>query len=175
MAKLDAQLLTLATENANLKASALSAHRAAAALDEVEAAFTSVEEATDDPQRLRALSRAAVAAARVQTLHAPHIAAATSEEKAAIEIQVRALEAQVSAVVPASAPAKAREAPLDALAAAWAAYQAVTDEVLTLSKSNSNRRSLDLSLNEKVEATRACDASLGALTAQLHAVPHATR
>lgn len=177
VAALDAQLLKLATENANLKASALSQGQAMKDLDAVEAGFAALEEKTTDVARLRTLGRAAVAALEVQALHAPHISATTDAEMDALDAKVKAREAEVDAVLAPGKkpPPKAEAETLAALGAAWTAYKADTEQVLKLSRSNSNLKSLDLSLHEKVDATLACDASLAALTAEVHAVPRATR
>lgn len=176
-AALDAQLLKLATENANLKASALSQGQAMKDLEAVEAGFGALEDQTNDPPRLRALSRAARAALEVQALHAPHIDATTDATMDALDAKVHAREAEVDAVLAPGhkPPPKAEAAALATLGAAWAAYKADTAQVLALSRSNSNVKSLDLSLHDKVRATLACDASLDALAAQVHATPRATR
>lgn len=177
VATLDAQLLKLATENANLKASALSNGQAMKDLEAVEAGFMALEDRTTDVARLRALSRAAAAALQVQALHAPHIDATTDAAMDALDAKVKAFEAEVDTVLAPGkrAPPRAEAEALAALRTAWDAYKADTAQVLALSRSNSNVKSLDLSLHEKVDATLACDASLAALAAQVHATPRATR
>lgn len=162
---LDARLLKLATENANLKTSALSWGQAAADLAAMEDALAALEARTTDIARLRALSRAAVAALEVQALHAPHVAATSDAEMDALDARIHAYEAQVDEVLaPGKRPPPKAEAETQAaLGAAWTAYKADTAQVLALSRSNSNVKSLDLSLHEKVDVTMACEASLAAL------------
>lgn len=165
----DAKLLPLATANSNLKAARLSAHDAAAKLEVVLAALHSAEAATKDPARLRVLSAAAVAALRIQALHATHIASAEVEEMDALEARVKELQAQVGAVL-----AKPGE-PLEAAQQAWVDYQRLTDTIFALSRANTNVLSYALSVNEKRAASGACEVALRALIDQVHDVPRATR
>jgi hypothetical protein len=178
VAAVDAQILPLAVANTNLKAARLSAGEATKALDTVLAGLAQLEAATSDPARLRELSAASVAALRVQALHAPHIASADAAEMTGQEARARELEEVVDRLL---ASYGKRPPPMSAAVAfaaalpAWADYQATTAKVFELSRANTNVRSFALSIREKVDASRACDAALAALVAQIHDAPNPTR
>jgi hypothetical protein len=178
VAAVDAQILPLAVANTNLKAGRLSMNEATKALDAVLAAFAQVEAQTSDPARLRELSAASVAALRVQALHAPHIVSADAAEMAAQEARARELEEVVDrlfATFAKRAPPKGAAAAVEAALPAWSDYKATTAKIFELSRANTNVRSLELSLREKVDASRACDAALAALVGKLHDAPNPTR
>lgn len=156
----DTELLPLAAGNTNLKAARLSTHEAAAALDEVLTALLAAEAAAKDPVRLRQLSAAAVAALRIQTLHAPHIASADDAEMTAIEARVVQLEEQVDPVLS---------------SAAWTRYKELTQKIFALSRENTNVRSFELSVHEKRDASRVAEEALQLLVKQVHDLPRATR
>jgi hypothetical protein len=160
VAAIDAQLLPLAVANTNLKAAHLSTHAGAAALERLLGDLQAREASARDPARLRALSRAAVAALTIQTLHAPHIAAAADAEMTALEGRIVALEAVVDGTL-------AAEPAAEDARAAWAEYRAATVEVLRLSRENTNVRSFALSVHEKRDASLACEAALQALVTEV--------
>jgi hypothetical protein len=169
VAAIDAQLLPLAVANTNLKAAHLSTHAGAAALERLTDVLQALEASARDPARLRALSRAAVAALTIQTLHAPHIAAAADAEMTALEGRIVALEMVVDGTL-------AVEPSADGARAAWAEYRAATAEVLRLSRENTNVRSFALSVHEKRDASLACEAALQALVTEVQAPgPQPTR
>ncbi len=160
----DAKLLPLAAANTNLKAARLSKQDAAAALDRVLTAISTAEAATKDPSRLRELSAASVAALRIQTLHAPHIASPDEREMTAIETRVAELEKQV---------APATTAP--GVSEPWTEYQRLTQEIFKLSRQNTNVLSFDMSIHEKRDASKAVEVALKALIDKVHDVPRPSR
>lgn len=165
VAAIDAKLLPLATANTNLKAAKLSANEATASVDVVLGALEAAEAASKDPVRLRQLSAASVAALRVQALHAPHIASAVDAEMTSLEARAQALEQQVDAVLPADEPVRK----------GWADYKSTTERIFALSRQNTNVLSFSLSIHEKSEATRDCEAALQSLVSQVHLAPTPTR
>jgi hypothetical protein len=171
MAQIDAKLLTLATANTNLKAAKLSANDAAQTLDVVLEALNAAQALSKDPERLRELATASVAALRVQTLHAPHIASSDDAEMTLLETRVHALERQVDVVL---APNPARKTPesetqsLLPARQAWSDYKALTEKIFGLSRQNTNVLSFAISIHEKGEATVVCETALQSLAAQVH-------
>jgi hypothetical protein len=161
----DARLLPLAVANSNLKAARLSVGPAAASLDVVLAALDAA--AAKSPARQRQLLQAAVAASRIQALHAQHIASPDDAEMTALEARIAALQATVDAAV---ATLPEGEAPQ-----AWAKYKGLMGQILELSRANTNVRSFSISIYEKAEATQKCEAALLQLVEKLHEAPRATR
>jgi hypothetical protein len=156
----DRRLLELAVANSNLKAARLAAGDAAVTLDRLVDALAAAEATSTDPAALRRLSAASVAALRIQTLLAPHIASADDAEMTRLEERMQALGDVVRGVLP--------EAGSEA-GAAWTDYERFVAEVRRLSRLNTNVRSVDVSLNEKRRATDACRSALAALLREIHA------
>jgi hypothetical protein len=165
---LDRRILDLAVENSNLKAQRLSfgpAQEAADAFRDSLAAVTSSVPA-GDRWRVEALVATAVATVReIQVLQAPHIADAdeavmTRMEKrmATSEMAARkALETLTNLVQPSSRPR------LAAASAALDRFMDLNAQIITLSRRNTNVRSLALSLDQKRTLTVSCEDSLRSL------------
>jgi hypothetical protein len=104
----------------------------------------------------------------IQALHAPHIAEPEDEamtrmeqRMAASEQQARSGLEQMRALVPAS------RSQVNAATAALDRFSAVHREIITLSRRNSDVRSLALSLGRKRMFTANCDEQLRALQSVL--------
>ena len=165
---LDGEVLGLAVENTNLKAQRLSF----GAVREAAGAFaTAVNAAASaaagaDRWHARALAASAIAAVReIEVLEAPHIAesqdaAMTQMEAsmAAAEKDARGALAMLSMLLPAESRSKVRPA-----SAALDHLMDLNRQVTTLSRQNSNVRSLALSLGKKRMLTATCDDTLRAL------------
>jgi hypothetical protein len=160
--KLDAEILSLAVENTNVKAQRLSfgpASEAALAFrTRIEAAVETARPA--DASRADALvARAIAAVLQVQVLQAPHIAepddaamTRLEERMAASERSARqALDQLKTLLPPASVPQ------LDASLAALDQFTMVNDEIVKLSRRNSDVRSLTLTLGRKRAVIAQCD------------------
>ena len=169
---LDADILPLAVENTNIKAQSLSfgpARDAANAFRQsLEAAGRSIAaKSTCCVEALVATATAAVL--EVQVIQARHIAesdeAAMSRmegEMAASEAAARkALGALKDLLPPAAGPQ------LAAAAAALDRFKTINAELVTLSRRNSNVRSLAMSLGRKRNVTAECDDILLALEGAL--------
>ncbi|MCC7010725.1 MAG: hypothetical protein IT184_18080 [Acidobacteria bacterium] len=165
---LDRRVLDLAVENSNVKAQRLSfgpAFEAADAYrDSLEAIAASVQ--GREMWHGRALVATAIGAVReIQAWHAPHIAEPSDATMGRIDRRVRqaettaraALASLDSVIGPASTPrlAEAR--------AALDRFMTLTNQVIELSRRNTDVRSLALSLTEKGKLTTACQSSLRAL------------
>ena len=162
--KLDDQILALAAENTNRKAQRLSfgpGFTEADAFRDAIDALTRVSGA--DRWCIKALAATAVAAVReIQTLQAPHIAEAG--DAAMTEMEKRMAAAEVSArsalgeLAPLIGPTR-----LAAANAAFDRFMKAHTEITSLSRRNTNVRSLALALNEKGKATGACEEQLAEL------------
>jgi hypothetical protein len=165
---LDADILPLAVENTNIKAQRLSfgpARDAANAFRQsLEAAGRSIPaKSTCCVEAL--IAKAAAAVLEVQVIEARHIA--ESDEAAMSQMEAEMGEAEGAArkavdtlkgLLPSAAGTQ-----LAAAAAALDRFKAINAELVTLSRRNSNVRSLALSLGRKRTVTAECDDSLHAL------------
>jgi hypothetical protein len=169
--ELDRRILDLAVENTNLKAQRLAfgpAQDAANAFRDALKAATSA--AGKDAWHVDALAASAVLTVReIQVLQAPHIADAdeavmTRMEKqmATSETAVRRSLDQLRALLPPSSQGQLRAA-----TAALDKFMDLNLQIITLSRRNTNVRSLALSLDEKRKITTSCEDSLHALQAAL--------
>ena len=165
---LDADILPLAVENTNIKAERLSF---GPAQDAVNAFRQSIEAAgrlttSKNACCVEALvAKATAAVLEVQVIQARHIA--ESDEAAMSRMQEamvaseaaarKALDTVKGLLRPAAGPQ------LTAAAAALGRFTAINAEIVTLSRRNSNVRSLALSLGKKRTVTAECDDILQAL------------
>jgi hypothetical protein len=165
--RIDDEILGLAVENSNLKAQRLSfgpAREAAAAFRD--ALQDAVESARPESWRARALAAEATSAVlEIEVLQAPHIAEAQDEPMKRMEDQMAASEAaarqalsQLEGVLPASAARHVASA-----SAALDKLKSVNAEIVTLSRRNTDVRSLVLALGQKSKVTTECDSQLRAL------------
>jgi hypothetical protein len=166
--KLDADILPLAVENTNIKAQRLSfgpARDAANAFRQsLEAAGRLI--ASKNACCVEALvAKADAAVLEVRVLQARHIAESDEAAMSRMEAEMAASEAAarkaletLKGLLPPTA-----EPPLAAAVAALDKFKAINAELVTLSRRNSNVRSLALSLGRKRTVTAECDDSLQAL------------
>lgn len=165
---LDREILPLAVENTNLKAQRLSfgaaGDAATAFRDALEAAARSVT--SQSTCCVDALVAKGVEAVReVQVIEARHIAESNDEAMSRMETEMARAEAAArksldglrGLLSPAAAPQ------LTSAAAALDRFMAVNAEIVTLSRRNSNVRSLALALGRKRTVTAECDDQLRAL------------
>jgi len=166
--RLDDEILPLAVENTNLKAQRVSFGPAREAAEAFEASLEAARSGIGEREASRAevlAARAAAAVLEIRVLQAPHIAesddaAMTSMEQkmAGHERQARAALGNLKAVLgPRAAPH------LAAAAKALDRFMAVNAEIVSLSRRNSNVRSLALSLGRKRVVTAECEEQLQAL------------
>ena len=173
---LDQRILDLAVENTNLKAQRLSFGAAQDAADAFRDALKAVKPAgAANEYHVQALVATSVETVReIQVLQAPHIANAdeavmTKMEKdmATSEMNARnALGMLRPLVEPASRPR------LATAAAALDKFKELNTQIITLSRRNTNVRSLALSLDQKRTSIAACEESLHALQDALNKRGH---
>ena len=170
--ELDRRILDLAVENTNLKAQRLSFGPAQEAADSFRDSLEALVplDAAKDTWRVKGQAALAVASVReIQVLQAPHIAEPDDAAMARVEKRMATSEAAARSALEALAPlVNAQSRPrLAAAAAALDRFMSVNAEIVTLSRRNTNVRSLALSLNQKGKATGACEESLRAIRAAL--------
>jgi len=169
--KLDQDILTVAVQNTNLKAAALSREQGGQAVQRFEKALATIQPlfaGTPEAARATALTdRALIAGLKVFTLHSPHIAEANDDRMDQLEAQMHAEERLAVqalnelAELAGSTGGPRRDAVLQAQTA-FAAFMQKTVEVIALSRQNSNLKSLELSLGRKRFLTAQCDETLAA-------------
>lgn len=163
LSKLDHLILELAVQNTNLKAASLSREQGAGPMQRFEQALDEVRlpyAGTPNEGRVTRLSYQAITAGlKLYTLHSSHIAEASDERMDQIEAQMKAAEIETAKSLDELAGIlgeERREALLQAKAA-YAEFMEVTTRVLTLSRQNSNIKSLELSLGRKRKVAAQCD------------------
>jgi len=166
--KLDAEILPLAIENTNVKAQRLSFGPAREAAN----AFRASLEATAkmarpaDASRVDALAaRAITSVLEIQVLQAPHIAESEDAAMTRMEQQMAVSEAaarqslqQMKSLLPSDAAPQ-----LTAATAALDRFKTINDDIIKLSRRNSNVWSLALTLGRKRVLTAQCDDQLRGL------------
>jgi hypothetical protein len=165
---LDGEILPLAVENTNLKAQRLSFGPAQQAADAFRDALEGAGRSgpSKSPCCVDALiANARAAVLEMQVLEARHIPESDEAAMSRMETQMAAAEATARKMLDAL---RAQLPPVAAshLAAATDSLErlkAVNTEIVTLSRRNSNVRSLALSMGRKRTVTAACDDALRAL------------
>lgn len=166
--KLDRQVLVLAVENTNLKAQSLAfgpARQAADAFRDSLAALVASLPPKDQCQVARLAAQAVTAVREIQVLHAPHIAERDDAAMSKMEKEMAGLDASardalktLDGLVPSNARAS-----LDSARAELDKFKVISDQIVALSRRNTNVLSLDLSLRKKPALAAACDERLSAL------------
>jgi hypothetical protein len=159
---LDATILPLAVENTNIKAQRLSFGPAQDAVNTFRQSMDAATRTAAAPNtsRVEALAVQAIAALLdVQVMQARHIAESDEAAMSALEARMTAEEAaarkaleSLKTLLPAAAGNQLAEA-----SAALDRFTAINAELVTLSRRNSNVRSLALSLGKKRAVTAECD------------------
>jgi hypothetical protein len=166
--KLDRSILALAVENTNLKAQRLSFGPAQQAADKFRDSLGTVASSIAPKDRCRVevlVAKAMLAVREIQVLQAPHIAepddaAMTRMEKEMADLEAAsrgAVKELVNVTPPGARPA------LDTALSALDQFRDVSGQIVTLSRRNTNVRSLEMSLRSKPTLAAACDDSLRAL------------
>ncbi len=156
--RIDDEVLRLAVRNTNLKAYALLFGPAADALAEMDNALSLVAEkradAPDAKQVLLLASSARIGVLRIQALLAPHIAEESDAKMDQLEASMAKQETLVGKDLDglAALPSVKGDGVLATAASAFARYVELKARILTLSRENTNVRSLSMSLNQKRKA-----------------------
>ncbi|MFL5305419.1 MAG: hypothetical protein ACJ8F1_09400 [Polyangia bacterium] len=167
--QMDSEILALAVENTNLKAQRLSFGPVRAAADELVSALEAAAAAAPRDQRWPAqalAARAELGVRDIQVLQAPHIAAPTDAEMDRLEAQMAAHRSAIQAALErlsASGAGPAVRPHVEVARAALDRFNGLSAQLITLSRRNTNVRSLQLALRQKPAVTAACDETLAAL------------
>jgi hypothetical protein len=166
--KLDEEILPLAVENSNLKAQRLSFGPAREAADAFRASLEAAARASTSKESCCAdaiAARAGAALFEIQVLHAPHIAEAEDAAMARMEERMTALETTAQKALDELKGQLGTSASpqLAAAAASLEEFKDLNREITTLSRRNSEVRSLALSLGRKRLVTAVADDQLRGL------------
>lgn len=167
--KTDTTLLHFAVQNTNLKAEDLSYTKSAEALKRFETALATVIQANVSSRDEAAVSKhayqAIIAALKISNLQAPHISESSDEKMAGIEALMKAEEEKVTAslkALPDLIQGRGK-APLEEAKTAFSDFMKINSEIITLSRQNSNVKSMELSLGQKRKMTAKCEDDLNSL------------
>jgi hypothetical protein len=165
---LDHTVLELAVENTNLKAQRLSFGPAQEAADAFRHALQAVVPADPgkDAWRAKALVATAVMSVReMQVQHAPHIAEATDDVMTRLEKEMADSEKEARSTLKVldGLASQSSRSHVDAAGAALDRFVSINAQIVSLSRRNTNVRSLALSLGQKRTLAAACETSLQAL------------
>lgn len=165
---LDKTILDLAVENTNLKAQRLSFGPSQAAVDALRDALAAVSPPAADGQNWRfdALMATLLSSVReIQVLQAPHIAEADDAAMTRIEGRMKTAEAAARSTLASlsTLAGPSRRQQLAATKTALDRFVTQNDEIVALSRRNTNVRSLAMSLGQKRMLTAACEESARAL------------
>jgi hypothetical protein len=172
--KLDRSILDLAVENTNLKAQSLSFGPASETADSFRDLLATVARATPAKDRCSVdalVGQAVLGVREIQVLHAPHIAEPDDTAMARMEKQMADLETSARGALHglSKLAAPGARAPLASAIAALDRFVDLSRKIVSLSRRNSNVRSLSLSLTGRPPLAAACDGSLRALQEALAA------
>jgi hypothetical protein len=166
----DDELLALAVQNTNLKATALTFGASADALGAMDAALSRIiavsanASAGNAKKALFLAASAQAAALRIQILLPPHIAEEADTKMDALEAKMAKQDLEVKdALYGLAAVLPAGDASLALAGASYARFTELKTQILALSRENTNVRSLALSLNQKRKVTVLCEDALAAL------------
>lgn len=166
---LDRSILELALEKTNAQAARLSFGSAAETAEAFKGALSALvtSAARADACRIRALSAEAVLAIReVQVLEAPHIAEPTDEVMTRLEARMHASETKAREALAELGTVVGSEALVPA-EAAMTGFLATHAQIVSMSRRNTEVRSLAMTLGEKRQLVLACQDSLQALARAL--------
>jgi hypothetical protein len=169
--RLDTVILDLAVQNTNLKAAALSRTRGAEALKRFDGNLSGLIEAYSRQDSCSAVPdmayQALVAALKIYSLHPAHIQAATDEEMDQLETSMKSYDgiARTNLSALTSLVGDNERPTLAGAVAAFDDLMKVTDELVKLSRENTNIKSMELSLGKKRIIAAQCEDTLKALNA----------
>jgi hypothetical protein len=175
--RIDAELLPLAVRNSNLKAFGLAFGPAAEALEEMATAVSrlATKSATWPDARNVALLAfgAQTAALRIQALLAPHIAEESDKKMDELEAVMAKENQQVHDDLDRLAAIQklGADADLETASSSYARFSKIRTQILSLSRENTNVRSVAISLGQKRKATLFCRGALDTLHQAIVAEP----
>ena len=173
--RIDRDLLALAVKNTNIKAFALAFGPAAEAAKEAESALSRfwARHATSPQKMLLVAAGAQAAVLRIETRLAPHIAEQSDQKMDELEALMAKDDREVRAALDnlAAQPALRADPDLATARASYARFSEFRTQILTLSRENTNVRSLAMSLDQKRKAMLMCQDALYALQQEIAGEP----
>jgi hypothetical protein len=167
--KIDQMLLELAVQNTNIKAVKLSYTQGSEAMSRFGQCLTKLSEnslsSARDGRIVELVLQALSAGHQIHYFQAPHIVTSSDERMDEIEADMKKAEGQVKTSLKALNDLVAEEGKPWLMEAkkAYAEFAIVNDEVIRLSRQNTNVKSLELSLGKKRRITAQCEEVLNAL------------
>jgi hypothetical protein len=175
--RVDSDLLALTVKNTNIKAYSLAFGPAATAIKETNDALARLAAANANSSEakttiLLALG-AEIGALRIQTLLPPHIAEESDGRMDELEALMTAEDNSVRKSLDglAALPQLSKDPEIAIAKARYAEFSNIRAQILTLSRENTNVRSLSISLNQKRKVMLVCQAALDALQQTILAEP----
>ena len=171
VSKIDRVLLDYAVRNTNLKAASLSFTSAKETVGRFEKALGDLIEAgSSTPEGVQIAKyafQALSSCSEIYSLEAPHIIESRDERMDRIERQMSAdanrVESALKKIEDAEGKGGASQSSLDKAKAAFADFMKINEEVIRLSRQNTNIKSVELSLGAKRKITGQCEDNLNAL------------
>ncbi|MDR3556274.1 MAG: hypothetical protein P4L55_16090 [Syntrophobacteraceae bacterium] len=162
--KLDRLILDLAVQNTNFHATNLALTKGARALSDLERNLTGLIDPNNAPEGgnvrvVRLAYQAIVAGLKIHDLYTPHIEAETGEQMDKIEKEIKANQEVLTNSLN-GLGRSIQGGGMDAVKKARADYSElarITQEIVDLSRKNTNIKSLKLSLGKKRLLTAQCD------------------
>jgi hypothetical protein len=175
--RVDSNLLALAVKNTNIKAYGLTFGPAATAVREMNAALARLLASNADSSEGKTMMPLAfgaqVSALRIQALLPPHIAEESDVKMDELEALMVTEDTQVRKSLDGLAAIRklSKDPELTTATAHYAEFSNIRTQILSLSRENTNVRSLSMSLNEKRKVMLVCQAALSALQDAILAEP----
>jgi hypothetical protein len=175
--RIDAELLGLAVKNSNLEAYALTFGPAASVLDEFGAALSRVvaanAQARDAKQVMSLATGAQIGALRIQVLLPPHVAEPSGARMDELEARMAEADEQVRGDLErlGALPGLADKPDLELAASRYARFCELEDQILALSRANTDVLSLSLSLSQKRKLMLVCHETLDNLAEAVRKEP----
>jgi hypothetical protein len=159
--RVDKELLELAVQNSNLKATALAFGPAAEAVHEMDQSLQQLM--ARSPKMIARAAAAQAGALRILALLPPHIAEESDAKMDALEARMKDEDQKVRDALKSLDSPEADKA--------YERFSEVRKQILELSRKNTNVRSLSISLHEKRRLTAVCEETLSALQTAIEEEP----
>jgi hypothetical protein len=167
--RVDKELLDLAVRNTNLKAYALAFGPAAEAIDDMDAPLSrllkrsALSSSPDARQVMMLAADAEAGALRIETLLPPHIAEVDDKKMNDLEARMGQENRQVQGDLKELERLLPADKDVETAGLRYGRFMELESRILTLSRENTNVKSLSISLSEKRKIAALCQDSLSAL------------
>jgi hypothetical protein len=175
--RVDGELLDLAVKNTNIKASALAFGPGAQALEEMDEALSrlivrNADSRAENAKNIMLMAAGAQAAAlRIEALLPRHIAEESDEKMDSLEAKMATEDERAEKDLKSLGELLPGDKDLEIATTNYARFTEMKKNILTLSRENTNVRSLSMSLNEKRKVMIMCQDALAALEGEIREEP----